>query len=272
MSSSMSINTVKPASEASKRHADYLKKGFFSVYALLAYSTFGASILFMIFFLGNFPLIRTIDSIVGTTTTASVLINVCLISLFAFQHSLMARPFFKRWVTRLIHPAIERSTFVLVSSVVLMITLWFWQPMTELVWQVESDIAFFVLTALYLLGWAIVFASSFMINHFELFGLQQVFRHCRGSVSVVTPFTVRYLYAFVRHPLMLGFLVVLWAAPSMSTGHLLFSVTMTIYIVIAVKYLEERDLRRQIGQPYHDYQKRVPMLLPRFGAVKTAKN
>lgn len=234
------------------------------VYSLVAYLAFFGSILYAIGFIGNLVVPKSIDAGAGQSTLLAITINCGLMALFALQHSVMARPFFKRWITRFIPAGIERSTYVLLSSVALSVVFLHWQPMTEQIWNVESLPGILVITGLYFLGWAVVFLSSFMINHFELFGLKQVYDYCKEKPSVETPFTVRYFYAFVRHPLMLGFLIVIWAAPVMTAGHLLFSVVLTLYILLAVKYLEEKDLRRAIGAEYDAYSKRVPMVVPRL--------
>lgn len=242
-----------------------LKKCLALVYSAVAYFAFFGTILYAIGFVGNLVVPKAIDTGVGVTVFSSVVINTALLGLFAIQHSVMARPFFKKWITRLIPVEIERSTYVLLSSAALALVFWQWRPMTEVIWQVESLLAILSISAVYFIGWAVVFLSSFMINHFELFGLKQVFDYCKEQRSDESPFMVRYFYAFVRHPLMFGFLLAMWAAPVMSSGHLLFSVVTTLYILLAVKYLEERDLRRAIGKEYEEYQRQVPMLIPRLG-------
>jgi len=255
---------VIPAQNSVSDKRSILAKSLAAIYSLVAYLAFFGTILYAIGFIGNLIVPKAIDTGIAQTSLIAIVINSGLMALFALQHSLMARPFFKRWITRYIPAEIERSTYVLLSSLALAFVFWQWQPMTQLVWRVESLAGILFLTGLYFVGWVVVFLSSFMINHFELFGLKQVYDYCREQNSPETPFTVRYFYALVRHPLMLGFIIAGWAAPTMTVGHLLFSVIITLYILLAVKYLEERDLRRAIGDDYVAYQKKVPMLIPRI--------
>lgn len=262
----MNINQTSAATLAdpASKQRSTIPKMAAVLYSLVAYLAFFGSILYAIGFIGNLVVPKAIDTGTGQSSLLAITINCGLMALFALQHSVMARPFFKRWITRYIPEAIERSTYVLLSSVALSIIFWLWQPMTEQIWRVESLPGILAISGLYFLGWVVVFLSSFMINHFELFGLKQVYDYCKEKQSIDTPFTVRYFYAFVRHPLMLGFLIAIWAAPVMSAGHLLFSLVLTIYILLAVKYLEEKDLRRAIGDEYEAYSKRVPMVVPRL--------
>lgn len=237
-------------------------------YSILSYFAFFITVLYAIGFLGNLVVPKGIDTGEGGISAAAILINVGLLSLFAMQHSVMARPGFKKWFTKVVPAVIERSTYVLLSSLALLFLFWQWQPMTGIIWQINNDFAYWVITAIYFAGWAVVFLSTFMINHFELFGLRQVYAYCKEQPATETPFCTRYFYTFVRHPIMLGFLICMWAAPVMTTGHLLFSAVATAYIVLAVKYLEERDLRRALGDAYVEYQQRVPMLIPRPGKLQ----
>jgi protein-S-isoprenylcysteine O-methyltransferase Ste14 len=183
-----------------------------------------------------------------------------LLLAFAIQHSVMARPEFKKWWTRFVSPAIERSTFVLAASLLLFAICLAWQPLPAVVWRTSGATAA-LLAGLFWLGWLIVLASTFMIDHFDLFGLRQVWRYAQGRAQSAPRFVERLLYRLVRHPIMLGFLIAFWAAPLMSVGHLLFSVTTTIYILVALQ-LEERDLTRAHARTYESYRRRVPMLLP----------
>jgi protein-S-isoprenylcysteine O-methyltransferase Ste14 len=189
-------------------------------------------------------------------------VDLALLTLFAVQHSGMARPAFKRWWTRYVPQAIERSTFVLVSSLVLLLLFWQWRPLPQVVWQVPHGWAEWSLLAISLLGWLMVLTSSFTINHFDLFGLRQVWLFVRGREARDEPFVLRAMYRIVRHPLMLGFLIAFWATPTMTLGHLLFAAVVTGYIVVAVKFLEERDLVAAHGEAYREYQRTVPMLVP----------
>lgn len=239
-----------------------MKKSIILLYGILAYFVFLIAFLYAIGFVGNIIVPKSIDSGTETTLLSSLLINVLLLSVFALQHSIMARPSFKKWFTTIISPAMERSTYILLSSLALVLIYWQWQPMTTVVWETESKIAIYVLTGIFFLGWLIVLLSTFMINHFELFGLAQIFDNLKNKQTPNPKFQTNYLYAFVRHPLMLGFLIAFWATPSMTAGHLLFAIITTTYIFVAVKYLEEKDLKKVIGKEYETYQKEVPMIVP----------
>lgn len=238
-----------------------MKKILVILYGIVAYVTFLVAFLYAIGFVGNFLVPKSIDSGLETPFYEAILINVALMSVFALQHSIMARPAFKKWITQLISPAIERSTYVLLSSLALLLLYWQWQPMTTTVWAVEGNMAL-VLTGIFFLGWTIVILSTFMISHFELFGLTQVFQNFKNKTAPTPEFQVNFFYKMVRHPIMVGFIIAFWAAPTMTIGHLLFSMVTSAYMVIAVKFFEERDLKKAIGQEYIDYQKRVPMFVP----------
>lgn len=232
------------------------------IYGTLCYVVFLVAFLYAVGFVAGLGVPKHIDSGASGDFGTALAIDLLLLSLFAVQHSGMARPGFKRWWTRFVPPPIERSTYVLVSSLVLIALFWFWRPLPSLLWNVESDAARIALYGLSGVGWLLVLAGTFVINHFELFGLRQVWRYSQQRPSAEEPFVVRALYRIVRHPIMLGFLVAFWATPTMSLGHLLFALMTTGYIVVAVKFLEERDLVAQFGDTYRDYQRRVPMLLP----------
>jgi protein-S-isoprenylcysteine O-methyltransferase Ste14 len=239
-----------------------MKKTIIFIYGILSYFIFLIAFLYAIGFIGNIMVPKSIDSGAETTLFSSLLINVILLSVFALQHSIMARPTFKKWFTTIISPAIERSTYILLSSLSLLLIYWQWQPITTIVWKTESPIVTIVLTAIFFLGWLIVLLSTFMINHFELFGLAQIFDNLKNKQTPNPKFQTKYLYRIVRHPIMLGFLIAFWATPTMTVGHLLFTVVTTIYILIAVKYLEEKDLKKFIGEKYEAYQQEVPMIVP----------
>ena len=194
---------------------------------------------------------------------SAVLLDIVLLALFAIQHSVMARPAFKRWWTQIIPPAAERSTFVLFASALLALIVWQWRPLPGVVWKVESPIGVAVLHGLYFLGWGIVFYATFLIDHFELFGLRQTIGHALGRPTQPVQFTERSLYRVVRHPLMLGFLIALWAAPVMSPGRLLFVGVITAWVLFAIR-MEESTLGEVHGELYEGYRRRVPALLPRF--------
>lgn len=232
-------------------------------YAAACYAIFLATFLYAIGFVAGVVVPKHVDNGPATPLATALAINVALLLLFAVQHSGMARPAFKRWWTRLVPKPFERSTYVLASSLVLIVLFWQWRPIPQLVWQVGSVPAQYALHALAAAGWLLVLASTFLINHFDLFGLRQAWFHARGLPSDSrAPFVVRAFYRIVRHPLMLGFLVAFWATPTMTLGHLLFAIATTGYIIVAVKFLEERDLVAEFGETYRDYQRRVPMLVP----------
>lgn len=174
----------------------------------------------------------------------------------------MARPRFKKWFTRIISPAVERSTFVLLTSLILLSIFWQWQPIKTVVWKVENQTAAMILTGVFFFGWLVVFLSTFMINHFELFGLKQIFDNLKNKQPQPHVLQVNFFYKIVRHPIMSGFIIAFWATPLMTVGHLIFALGTTIYIILSVKFLEEKDLRKYIGKEYEEYQKKVPMLIP----------
>jgi protein-S-isoprenylcysteine O-methyltransferase Ste14 len=234
------------------------------LFGIISYAVFFVAFLYAIGFVGNLYVPKTIDSGNQAGLVTSVVINLLLLSLFALQHSVMARPAFKRWLTGFISPAVERSLFILLSSLALLLIFWLWQPMTMVIWQLEIQWLAYVITGLYFLGWLVVLLSTFMINHFELFGLQQIYMNLNNKTAPTPKFQTHYFYKLCRHPIMLGFVIAFWAAPTMTVGHLLFSVVTTLYIIIAVKYLEEKDLKKFIGHRYEVYQKDVPMLIPTF--------
>ena len=245
-----------------------MKKSIILLYGILAYVVFLIAFLYAIGFVGNIIVPKTIDSGVEPTLLKAILTNVILLSVFALQHSIMARPAFKKWFTTIISPAMERSTYILLSSLALLLIYWQWQPITTIVWKIENEIVSLVITGIFFLGWLIVLLSTFMINHFELFGLAQIFDNLKNKQTANPKFQTNYLYKIVRHPIMLGFIIAFWATPTMTVGHLLFALVTTIYIFIAVKYLEEKDLRKFIGEKYETYQKEVPMIIPFTKAKK----
>jgi protein-S-isoprenylcysteine O-methyltransferase Ste14 len=239
-----------------------MTRWLFLLYGLAAYLLFFAAILYGIGFVGDLPAVpKGINDGIVTPVTSAVLINVLLLGLFAVQHNVMARPWFKDWWTRMVPRPIERSTYVAAASLILMLLYWQWRPMPGTVWSVDSSLGSGLLWALYFAGWAIVFYSSFVIDHFELFGLKQVWLHFRGREPVTAPFKERSLYRWVRHPLMLGFIIAFWSAPTMTWGRLLFAAVTTIWILISIQ-IEERDLARFLGEPYRVYRARTPMLVP----------
>jgi methanethiol S-methyltransferase len=237
------------------------------LYGLLAYLLFFAAFLYAIGFVGNLVVPKGIDDGVVAPRSTSIAVNVMLLLLFAVQHNVMARPWFKDWWTEYVPRPIERSTYVAAASLILLLLYWQWRPMPEVVWHVENSIGRGVLMALYFAGWIIVFASSFVIDHFELFGLKQAWNHFHRREPEVAPFSERLIYRWVRHPLMLGFIIAFWSAPTMSQGRLLFAVVTTLWILIAIR-IEERDLIGYLGEPYQRYRQRTPMLIPWFRSHK----
>lgn len=239
-----------------------MKKTIFFLYGVIAYLIFLVALLYAIGFVGNFIVPRSIDSGTDSPFWQAFLVDSLLLGIFAIQHSVMARPAFKKWWTGIINPAIERSTYVLLSSLALLLIYWQWQPMLSIVWQSNNQTVVLIINAVYFLGWLIVFFSTFMINHFELFGLKQIFENFKKKPTQPATFKTNFLYKIVRHPIMLGFIIAFWATPVMTLGHLVFSITTTLYILIAVKFLEEKDLRKFHGEEYEAYQKKVPMIFP----------
>ncbi len=231
------------------------------LYGTGAYVIFLASFLYAAGFVGGFVVPKTIDSGPVVKTATAILIDLGLLSLFAVQHSVMARPFFKRWWTRIIPPAAERSTYVLASSLLLFLLFWQWRPLPGAVWNVTHLAFAAMLWATFGLGWLIVLLSTLLINHFDLFGLRQVYLHFAGRACTPLPFRTPSLYRLVRHPIMLGFLIAFWATPAMTQGRLLFAAAVTAYVLVALR-LEERDLLAYYGETYSAYQRQVPMLLP----------
>ena len=233
------------------------------LYGAACYVLFLGTFLYAIGFVSGIGVPKHVDNGIPTALPLALAIDLALIALFAVQHSVMARPAFKRWFTRVVPAPLERSTFVMATNVVLVLLYWQWRPLPALAWDVEAGAARALLHGLAALGWLVVLASTFLIDHFDLFGVRQSWRAALGrGPRPSSPFVTRALYRIVRHPIMLGFLIAFWAAPTMTWGHLLFAGVTTGYILVAVKYLEERDLVAQFGDTYRDYQRRVPMLLP----------
>ncbi|OBB10651.1 hypothetical protein A5662_08405 [Mycobacteriaceae bacterium 1482268.1] len=231
-------------------------------YGAASYLLFLAAFVYAIGFVGGIGVPRTVDHAIAAPLGQAVVVNVLLLGMFAIQHSVMARPGFKRWWTRFVPQPIERSTFVLFSSAVLILLFWQWRTMPAVIWHVGSPTGRLGLWVLFWAGWLTVLATTFMINHFDLFGLRQVYLAWRGKPYTDLHFRTSLLYRLVRHPLMLGFIIAFWAAPTMTAGHLLFAVATTAYILVAIQ-LEERDLGAALGAQYRDYRRDVPMLIPR---------
>jgi methanethiol S-methyltransferase len=232
-----------------------------AVYGLVCYVIFFGSFLYAICFVGDLFVPKTIDSGPSAAMPEALMTSVVLLGLFAFQHSVMARAAFKAVWTQFVPRSVERSTYVLISRLLLALIFWKWQAIPATVWDVSTPALKALLLALFALGWLILLLSTFMINHFDLFGLRQVYLRMRGLEYTPLNFTQRAFYKFVRHPNMLGFLIAFWSAPHMSVGHLVFSIATTGYILVGI-FLEERDLMRFHSAEYGAYRARVPMLFP----------
>lgn len=238
-----------------------MQKPLILLYGIIAYALAMLSVVLSIAFVGNLGLPNTIDAGRTSDMGEAVAVNLVLLGLFAVQHSGMARQAFKRWLTSILPPAAERSTYVLISALLLLLLIWQWRPMPEVVWSVTTEPLTSILMALFWLGWALVLVGTFLIDHFDLFGLRQVFANWKGTALSPPHFKTPLFYKLVRHPIYLGFLLAFWAAPTMTVGHLLFAVMTTGYILIGI-WLEERDLVALFGDTYRDYKARVPMLIP----------
>jgi protein-S-isoprenylcysteine O-methyltransferase Ste14 len=234
------------------------------VYGVATYVFFLVVFLYMIGFVGGFIVPKHIENGLVADPARAMVIDVVLLALFAIQHTVMARPAFKRWWTRIIPPAAERSTFVLLASALLALAVWQWRPLPGIVWEVRNPAVVAALHGIYFLGWGIVLYATFLIDHFELFGLKQSVGHALGWANEPAQFTERSLYRVVRHPLMLGFLTAFWAAPVMSPGRLLFAGVTTTWVLLAIR-IEESTLVELHGEQYEAYRRRVPALLPRLG-------
>ena len=251
-------------SEPRTEAARWVAKAVSLAYGLASYLVFLVTFLYAVGFVGGLVVPKSINTGPTVPVGEAVGVDVLLLGLFAVQHSVMARPAFKRRWTRVVPPHSERSTYVLASSLLLVLLFWQWRPVPGVAWEVTHPVAAAALWVLFGLGWAVVLVSTFLIDHFDLFGLRQVILYTLGRPYTPPPFRTPLLYRLVRHPIMLGFLIAFWATPVMTWGHLLFAGVTTAYIVVGVR-LEERDLRRAFGSTYEEYRRQVGMLVPRVG-------
>ena len=261
---SSQVTAAKGASirAGEKRHLSVM------IYGLGCYLVFLITFLYLIAFIGNLFVPRSLDAPARVPFAQALVIDVPLIGLFGIQHSVMAREQFKKRWTRIVARSIERSTYVLVTSVVLLLLAWQWQPISGTLWEFGNGPIRLTLQGLSWLGWGIVFLSTLLIDHFDLFGVRQVYRQWQGQAYAGPTFKKPWLYRLVRHPLLLGLLIAFWATPLMTVGHLLFALGMTVYILIGIQF-EERDLVRHFGKEYQDYRRQTGMLIPFTGREKS---
>ncbi len=245
-----------------------MKRWLFLAYGIAGHATFLATYAYMAGFVGNLFVPKSIDAPAGGNTAEAVAINLLLVAIFAVQHSVMARPAFKRLWTRLVPQPIERATYVWFANAATILLMWQWRPIDALVWDAEQPIVRGMLWSLFAAGWLAVPLVSLLINHFDLFGTRQVWLFWRNKPYTNLPFRTPAAYAHVRHPLYLGWGLLFWAIPTMTVGHLLFAGSLTAYMILAA-IVEERDLVNHFGQTYKDYRRRVPMFVPRLTVAAT---
>lgn len=241
------------------------------VYGIASYLFFLVVFLYAIAFVGDLVVAKTIDSGAADALGPTLIVDAILLGVFALQHSIMARPGFKRVWTRIVPRSVERTTYVLLASLALALLFWGWRPLPAVVWDVQAAWGQWLLWGLFALGWFIVLSGTFMINHWHLFGLQQVTENLRQRPLSNPKFMTPGYYRFIRHPLMLGFIIAFWATPHMSVGHLIFAVAVTGYILIAVQF-EQHDLIRQFGGRYRAYMQQVPAFIPRLGSGSSTQS
>jgi methanethiol S-methyltransferase len=260
------MSQVQALNDDTRRHGNLIGRIIAFLYGVVTYVFFFVTFLYAIGFVEGLVVPKTIDTGATGPTMRALIVNLVLMSIFAVQHSVMARPQFKRWWTKLVPPSVERTTYVLLASLALALLIWQWQPMPAMVWQIADPRIAMAVTVLSLAGWLIVLTSTFLINHFELFGLHQVTNNLSGRAMPAPRFRTPVFYRVVRHPIYLGFIIAFWAAPTMTVGHLLFAAVTTAYIFVGI-WLEERDLIAVFGEEYRRYRQRVSMLLPWFKSV-----
>ncbi len=231
------------------------------LYGVISHLLFLLVFMYMVGFLSNFIVPKTIDSGTVGSFGLALTINIFLLAIFGLRHSIMARPGFKQWWTATVPKHIERSTYVMISNLLMILLMWQWQPMVGVVWRVENAVGVLILWSLFGIGWFSIVLTSFMINHFDLFGTRQVYLHLLGRDYTQLEFKTRGFYKYTRHPLMVGWLIAFWCTPDMTVGHLVFAIGTTVYILIAIQ-IEERDLVRFHGEAYENYRRQVSMLVP----------
>src|SRR5690349_11890924 len=247
-----------------------LNRTLIFAYGVICYAVFFATFVYALGFVGNFGVPRAIDGAPRVDLSTALLTDLALLGVFAIQHSVMARPVFKRWFTKVVPESAERSTYVLFSSLAMIVLFALWQPMGGVIWDVGSPVARAIIYAAFGFGWALLLFSTFLINHFDLFGLRQVWLVLLGKPYTTLPFGMPLLYRYVRHPLYVGWLFTFWAAPTMTVAHLVFALATTAYILIAIQF-EERDLVAAHPE-YAEYRRRVPMLIPKATGTDSSAN
>ena len=238
-----------------------LKRVFVFIYGVFAYILFLFLCLYLICFIDNVFVPKTIDSGSRTSFSTSLIINIILIGIWGLQHSLMARQWFKDWWTKIIKPPVERSTYTIIAILLFFLLFYQWRPIPTIIWEVDNPVGVTVLKSLYYFGWLFMFYSTFLINHFDLFGLRHVYLYLRNKEYTPLEFKTPSLHKIIRHPIMFSLFIVFWATPTMTVGHLLFSVGMTTYTIIGTIF-EEKDLINIYGKTYLNYQRKVPMFFP----------